>query len=73
MRVRAEIAKLNELSAHADQGELLDWMKPMAPHLKKVFLVHGEASQSAALKEAIEREYALDVAVPTRGQSFVLD
>ncbi len=73
MRVRAEIAKLNELSAHADQAELLDWMRPMAPHLKKVFLVHGESSQSAALKEAIEREYALEVAVPRRGQSFVLD
>ncbi|MBL8293019.1 MAG: hypothetical protein JNN08_14330 [Bryobacterales bacterium] len=45
----------------------------MTPHLKQVFLVHGEASQSAALKQAIEREYSLDVAVPSRGQSFVLD
>jgi metallo-beta-lactamase family protein len=48
MRVRAEIAKLNELSAHADHRELLGCMKPMTPQLKKVFLVHGEASQSAA-------------------------
>ena len=31
MRVRAEIASLDELSGHADQGELLEWIKPMAP------------------------------------------
>jgi len=72
MRVRAEVAKLNELSAHADQRELLNWMKPLAPHLKKVFLVHGEPSQSAALKEAVEREYGLETVIPCRGQSFEL-
>ena len=44
MRVRAEIASLDELSGHADQGELLEWIKPMAPTLRKVFLVHGEPS-----------------------------
>ena len=30
MRLRAEVVKLNELSGHADQRELLDWIKPMA-------------------------------------------
>ena len=44
MRVRAEIASLDELSGHADQGELLEWIKPMARSLRKVFLVHGEPS-----------------------------
>lgn len=72
LRVRAEVAKLNELSAHADQRELLDWMKPLAPHLKKVFLVHGEPSQTAALQEAIEKEYSLETAIPRRGESFEL-
>ncbi len=73
LRVRAEIAKLNELSGHADQGELLKWLKPMAPHLKRIFLVHGEAAQSAALKNAIEAEYGVDTVIPLRGQSFVLE
>ncbi len=73
VRLRAEVAKLNELSGHADQRELLQWMKPIAKGLKKVFLVHGEASQSEALKAAIEERYGLDVAIPSPGDSFPLD
>ena len=72
MRLRAEVAKINELSGHADQRELLAWMKPMANTLKRVFLVHGEASQQNALAKAIRDEYRLDVVIPERGQSFVL-
>ena len=62
-RVRAEVAKLNELSGHADQHELLDWMKPMAGKgLKRVFLVHGEPQQQKALARAIqEKRHGLEV------------
>src|SRR6266567_3592426 len=42
MRVRAEVASLLELSGHADQRELLEWVAPITPGLKKIFLVHGE-------------------------------
>ena len=69
MRVRAEVAKLNELSGHADQRELLTWMKPFARGLKRVFLVHGEPLQSAALARAIRDQYDLDVVIPKRGDS----
>jgi metallo-beta-lactamase family protein len=72
MRLRAEVAKLNELSGHADQRELLLWLKPMADTVKKVFLVHGEASQQIALAKAIGEQYGLDVEIPSRGQSFDL-
>jgi metallo-beta-lactamase family protein len=72
VRLRAEVAKINELSGHADQRELLTWMKPMAATLKRVFLVHGEANQQDALAKAIVREYRLDVVAPVPGQSFVL-
>src|SRR5579863_259466 len=40
MRLRAAVESLQALSGHADQGELLAWMKPLAATLKKVFLVH---------------------------------
>jgi metallo-beta-lactamase family protein len=72
MRVRAEVVKMNELSAHADQRELLGWLKPMAKTLKKVFLVHGEPSQTAALAKAIQAQYAIEVVIPTRGETFDL-
>ena len=37
MRVRAEISSLDELSGHADQKELMDWVRPLAGGLRKVF------------------------------------
>ncbi len=72
MRVRAEVATLNELSGHADQRELLRWIKPMAKHLKKVFLVHGELSQSEAFADMLREMYELDVTIPSRGDSVEL-
>jgi metallo-beta-lactamase family protein len=72
MRLRAEVVKINELSGHADQHELLAWVKPIVPGLKKVFLVHGEPLQSAALAKAIQQQYRLDITVPARGDTFTL-
>jgi metallo-beta-lactamase family protein len=72
MRVRAEIRSLDELSAHADQKELLEWIKPVAKSLRQVFLVHGEARQSATLAEVLHSTYGLEAVPPSRGQSFYL-
>jgi metallo-beta-lactamase family protein len=72
VRLRAEVAKLNELSGHADQRELLEWLKPMAKSLKKVFLVHGEPAQSAALAKAIGEQYGIETVVPERGETAEL-
>jgi len=69
-RVRAEIVSLDELSAHADQRELLAWMKPLAPALRRVFLVHGEPQQAAALATLIKTEYGVEATVAARGQTF---
>jgi len=73
MQLRAEVVSLDELSGHADQGELIEWMRPLAPRLKKVFLVHGEPAQGAALAEVIRKEFRLDVQQPSRGHSFLLN
>ena len=72
MRLRAEISSLDELSGHADQGELMAWLKPQADHLRRVFLVHGEPAQQETLARLIRSEYRLDVVVPSPGQSFEL-
>jgi metallo-beta-lactamase family protein len=70
MRVRAEIDSIGELSGHADQHELLTWMEPVVPTLKKVFLVHGEPLAQQALKEEIEKLYKLEVICPKRDDRF---
>ncbi len=73
MRLRAEVETLNELSGHADQRELLDWLRPLAKGLKKLFLVHGEPSQTTALAAAVLERFGLAAVIPSRGQSFELE
>jgi|SRR5579871_551420 len=72
IRVRASIESLQALSAHADQSELLAWMKPLAGTLKKVFLVHGEPEGAEALQKAIEQQFHVEVLTPGWGQTFAL-
>jgi len=71
-RVEAEIEALEALSGHADSEELLDWMKPATPGLKKVFLVHGEPEQAKSLAEAIHARYGIEAIPVAPGQSFIL-
>jgi metallo-beta-lactamase family protein len=78
VRLRAEVCSLEELSGHADQRELIEWMRPIAAEsngkrLKKVFLVHGEPAQGAALAVVIRREFGIEVVQPSRGDSFELN
>ncbi len=70
MRLRAEVDSIGELSGHADQRELLKWMEPVVPTLKKVFLVHGEPAAQQALKLEIETLYKLEVVCPKRGDRY---
>jgi metallo-beta-lactamase family protein len=72
VRLRAEVVTINELSGHADQSGLLEWMKPAVPALKKVFLVHGEPQQSEALRAAIQERYGVEAVVPARGDPFAI-
>ena len=72
MTVRAEVSSLDELSGHADQGELMAWIQPLAGRVKHVFLVHGEPLQSATLAQRIRSAFGVEVTVPAPGDSFVL-
>jgi len=70
MDVRARIESLDELSGHADSEELLAWMKPMTPTLKRVFLVHGEAESSSALAAAIRQRYGIEALLTSPRQVY---
>ncbi|MBK7927895.1 MAG: MBL fold metallo-hydrolase [Bryobacterales bacterium] len=72
MRLRAEVVTIQELSGHADQAELLHWIKPTARRLKGIFLVHGEPTNQEALKTAIEERYNVPVHIPHRGETIQL-
>jgi metallo-beta-lactamase family protein len=53
--VRAEVAKLDDLSAHADAGEILEWLRNFKAPPTRTFITHGEPAAADALRHRIER------------------
>lgn len=70
--VRAEVFVMNELSAHADRNELMDWYGKNSGTPKKVFLVHGEPDQSEALAATLTSQSTAQVFVPGLDEGFDL-
>jgi metallo-beta-lactamase family protein len=62
--VNAEVALVENLSAHPDQAELLDWAKSIQKKPLKVFITHGEPSQAEGLKNKLEKDLGWDCAIP---------
>lgn len=62
--VKAKIECIDSLSAHADQEDLLDWMKSIKNIPEKVYLVHGEPSALDAFRVKIESSFGWNVMVP---------
>lgn len=70
--VNAEVVQLHGFSGHADQENLLDLLKPHVQKAKRVFLVHGEPEQSAALAEELRTVGFRDVVIAERDQRVEL-
>lgn len=70
--VRCRVKNIAGYSAHADQAQLLQWLKPQHETIQKVFLVQGEADASAALAIKIRDELALAVEMPEVGREYLL-
>jgi metallo-beta-lactamase family protein len=70
--VRAEVIKLDNLSAHADYSEILDWLSAVKKIPRKVFVTHGEASAALSLKEKIEDKLDWQCIVPSFMDEFEL-
>jgi metallo-beta-lactamase family protein len=66
--VRAKILATDALSAHADQREILRWMRQLARPPQSTWAVHGEPTAAAALRDAIATELGWHVAVAADGQ-----
>jgi len=71
--IRAEVALLNNFSAHADAPAIVEWLRSFRRMPKKTFVVHGEPEASIALAERIGRELGWSCAVPGYGDRFTLE
>ncbi len=71
--VRAGVAQLQGLSAHADCDQLIAWLKSSAVASTQVFVTHGEPAASESLALRINSELALQVTVPAEGRTILLE
>jgi len=71
-QVNANITEISSLSGHADQKEMIDWLKQFQKRPEKVFLVHGEPMAQEAFRVKIEHELNLRVEIPIQDQEIEL-
>ncbi|GIZ51585.1 MBL fold metallo-hydrolase RNA specificity domain-containing protein [Noviherbaspirillum aridicola] len=71
--VRAQVTQIENLSAHADGDEILDWMRGMPAKPKRVFITHGEPDAADTLRRRIDEELGWDSTVPEYLESIELD
>ncbi|MBG9390204.1 MBL fold metallo-hydrolase RNA specificity domain-containing protein [Caenimonas aquaedulcis] len=71
--IRAEVVQLDDLSAHADAGEILDWLRHFDAAPRKTFITHGEPAAADAMRQRIERSLHWDCHLPYYLESVELD
>ncbi|HEX2964310.1 MAG TPA: MBL fold metallo-hydrolase [Syntrophorhabdaceae bacterium] len=67
--IRSKIYTIGGFSAHADQGELLEWLGSYT-NKPKVFVVHGEENVSLEFAKIVQERLGLTAYVPYLGEEL---
>lgn len=67
--LRAEVVQIDNLSAHADGGEIIDWLRHFGAAPKMTYITHGEPDAADALRRRITDELRWPCLVPAHGDS----
>lgn len=70
--VRASIHTIGGLSAHADQRDLINWLKGFNSAPKRTYIVHGEPENAQALADKIQQQLHWKTSIPLRGTTEFL-
>ena len=72
-QLKAEVAKINGFSAHADLSELLAWTGHFKTQPQHTFIVHGEEDVSLEFAETLRQQQGFpNVHVPNLNQKFTV-
>jgi metallo-beta-lactamase family protein len=71
--VKAEVAMLHNLSAHADYAETLDWLSYFSRPPKHTFITHGDPAAADALRRSMEEKMKWQCYVPEYLERASLD
>ena len=70
--VKAAVTHTESMSSHADQAQLLKWLKHIKG-IKKIFITHGEDAARTSFAKKISEELGIkDVTLPVLNQEIVL-
>ncbi len=70
--IRAEVVHTDTLSAHADYGEILDWLGSVREPPRRTFVTHGEPAASDAMRRRLTEEFGWKADVPELGDQVAL-
>ena len=62
--IRAGVYTLGGYSAHADQKDLVNFVKRMKERPSKIRIVHGDDEAKLALKKEYEQRFGCEVLIP---------
>ena len=62
--VRAQVESIDNLSAHADFAQILEWLGKMQQAPRQVFITHGEPTAAAAMVQHVEETLHWPARVP---------
>jgi metallo-beta-lactamase family protein len=71
--LRAQVVQIDNLSAHADAGEILSWLSHFKAPPKRTFITHGEPDAADGLRRCIEETLRWKCEVPEYEEHFDLD
>lgn len=68
--VRCDVEIMDSFSAHADRGEISDFVRNQQSSVKQLFLVHGEIERQESLKSHLMEQGFHRIDIPTLGEEY---
>jgi metallo-beta-lactamase family protein len=70
--IRAEVVLLENMSAHADYTEIMDWLEHFEAPPRQTFVTHGEPAAADALRHRIDEQLGWACRVPEYRETVML-